>query len=215
MIALLSQRMESLFGMDERILEEVNIGLFLGDLCDRTLTLMGKRELNIIRDFDNDLFLFMDRDVLEKVCVGLLKNAIENTPDEGKIVLTAIKENGVIQIRFKDYGIGITSQNKGLIFGGFFHTQQTNLYSTKRPYEFGAGGTGSDLLRIKCFSKKYDFSVDFESTRCKYIPEDKDLCPGRISECKYVSGVSECHSSGESTFIIKFTEDEFQNKPQN
>jgi hypothetical protein len=38
-----------------------------------------------------------------------------------------------------------------MIFGGFFHTQETELYSSKRPYEFNAGGSGSDLLRTRVF----------------------------------------------------------------
>ena len=73
--------------------------------------------------------------------------------------------------------------------------------------EFGAGGTGSDLLRIKCFSERYGFAIDFESNRCKHIPGDRDLCPGSIFKCKFISRPSECLSSGESTFIISFPED--------
>jgi len=214
-IAHISERLESLLATDETVMEEVNVGRFLNDLCDGVLGSMGKRDLNLIRDIDDGIQLIVDRNVLEKVCLGLLKNAIENTPDEGKMVLTAKKENGVVKIRFHDYGVGITSQNKDLIFGGFFHTQHTDLYSTKRPYEFGAGGAGSDLLRIKCFSEKYGFDVDFETTRCRYIPEDTDLCPGRISECIFVSEVSGCHSSGESIFTINIREEGFQQKSSN
>jgi len=204
-VELISGRLESLFSTDEVLMEEIPVSPFLNDLCNRALSSMGHRDLNLIQDFDDILTLHMDRMILQKVCEGLLKNAIESTPDEGKIVLTARKEDGEIQIMFHDYGVGITSQNQRMIFGGFFHTQDTNLYSTKRPYEFGAGGTGSDLLRIKCLSERYGFEVDFKSTRCKYIPEDTDLCPGRISKCKFISEVSECLSSGESTFIIRLS----------
>jgi hypothetical protein len=91
-----------------------------------------------------------------------------------------------------------------MIFGGFFHTQDTGLYSSKRPYEFNAGGSGSDLLRIKCLSERHMFSVGFESTRCKFIPEDEDICQGRIAECRFVANESECFSSGESRFFVKF-----------
>lgn len=209
MAELLSERLESLFSKNEPIMEEISVSQFLEDLTNRTLYSMGDRELNLVQDFAGSLNLFMDRTVLQKVCEGLLKNAIENTPDEGKIVLTARKRDEEIQISFHDFGVGITSQNQRMIFGGFFHTQDTNLYSTKRPYEFGAGGTGSDLLRIKCLSEKYGFDVDFKSTRCRYIPGDTDVCPGRISRCKFISKASECLSSGESTFMVKFKQDKF------
>ena len=154
----------------------------------------------------------MDRVVLQKTCEGLLKNAIENTPDEGKIVLTAKREGHEVQIIFHDYGVGITSQNQTMIFGGFFHTQDTDLYSTKRPYEFGAGGSGSDLLRIRCLADRKGFDINFKSTRCRYIPEDTDLCPGRISKCRFVSDTAGCLASGESTFIVRFQQETLDKK---
>ena len=85
-----------------------------------------------------------------------------------------------------------------------FHTQDTDLYSSKRHYEFNAGGSGSDLLRLKSFSERFGFSVDFGSTRCRFIPTDGDRCPGRISACHFITNKSECFSSGGSTFSIEF-----------
>jgi len=203
-LELLSKQLDALFSMDETHVEEINVGRFLNDLCDRTLVRMGEREVKIVRGFDEGLLISMDRKVLEKVCEGLLKNAIENTPDEGIIEITAMRQDGEIWILFHDYGVGITPQNQQMIFGGFFHTQDTNFYSSKRPYEFNAGGSGSDLLRTKCFSERYGFTVDFESTRCKFIPDDRDLCPGRISKCTSITDPSQCLSSGESAFVVKF-----------
>lgn len=208
-IEQISSRLESLFDGDEAIIAEISTSPMLGEICDQALSSMGDRELTLLRDFDDGLSLHMDRIAFQKVCEGLLKNAIENTPDEGQIVLTAKKEGGDLQIMFHDYGVGITAQNQPMIFGGFFHTQDTDLYSTKSPYAFGAGGSGSDLLRIRCLADRYGFGIEFKSTRCKYIPEDTDLCPGRISKCKFISEASECLSSGESTFLIMFPPDKF------
>jgi signal transduction histidine kinase len=125
--------------------------------------------------------------------------------DEGIIEINARLEDDEICIAFQDYGVGITPQNQKLIFGGFFHTQDTNLYSSKKPYEFNAGGSGSDLLRTKVFSERYGFSVDFDSTRCKFIPTDREMCPGRISACQSITKKSDCLSSGGSVFSIKFS----------
>jgi signal transduction histidine kinase len=105
-------------------------------------------------------------------------------------------------IRFRDFGIGITAENQRLVFTGFFHTQDTDLYSTKAPYDFNAGGSGADLLRAKVFSERYGFAIDFESTRCSYIPEDIDECPGRISLCKFTDGKADCLVSG-TTFSLR------------
>ena len=203
-LGIISDRLESLLSKTEIRKEEIQVGEFLHTLYDYTLSDMGERELNIARNFDNGIRLFTDRSILEKVCQGLLKNAIENTPDEGTIEIIAKKENGEIWITFRDYGVGISQQNQKLIFGGFFHTQDTDFYSSKKPYEFNAGGTGSDLLRIKTFSERLDFSVEFYSTRCKFIPTDREICPGRISACQSITEKSECLDSGGSVFLIKF-----------
>ena len=144
----------------------------------------------------------MDREMLKKVCEGLLKNAIENTPDEGEISIKANKEKEGIRIEISDSGMGITTENQKMIFGGFFHTQETGLYSSKRPYQFNAGGSGTDLLRIKIFSERFGFSIDFESKRCSFIPEDKDQCLGKISSCPHIGHINECLSSGGSRFSI-------------
>jgi hypothetical protein len=107
-----------------------------------------------------------------------------------------------VVIHFRDFGTGITAENQRLVFTGFFHTQDTSYYSTKAPYEFNAGGSGADLLRAKVFSERYGFLIDFESTRCKYIPEDIDQCPGLISLCKFIDDKLDCLVSG-TVFTLK------------
>ena len=200
----ISSRIESVFSNEEVLMEKVPIQEFLDELYDKAITSMAGRNLAISRHFERDITLTMDRGILMKSFLGLLKNAIENTPDEGKIEIRAASKDDEIRIEVKDYGVGITEENQKLIFGGFFHTQDTDLYSSKRPYEFNAGGTGSDLLRIKSFSEQFGFSVDFESTRCRFIPADNDRCSGKISTCQFIKNESECFSSGGSSFSLTF-----------
>ena len=198
------RRIESLFSSEEIRMEKIPLNEFLDDLYTEAISSMQGRDLTIIRNFEKEILITMDRTILEKVFLGLIKNAIENTPDEGKIEITVTPKDGEIWIDIHDYGVGITPQNQKMIFGGFFHTQDTDLYSSKRPYEFNAGGSGSDLLRTKSFSERYGFSVDFDSIRGKFIPKDTDMCPGKISACSFITEKSGCFSSGGSTFSIKF-----------
>jgi signal transduction histidine kinase len=204
MLETISDRLESFFAMNEIRKQEIQLGEFLHGICDVARSAMGNRELDMARNFDNSVRLFTDRDILEKVCSGLLKNAIENTPDQGLVEIVVTKKTGEIRIEFRDTGVGITSENQKMIFGGFFHTQDTMLYSSKSPYEFNAGGTGSDLLRIKTFSERLGFSVEFASSRCKFIPSDREMCPGRVSACHFITEKSECFSSGGSVFSVIF-----------
>ena len=201
----ISKRIESLYNIEEIDMEHILLSSFLNDVCNEAITAMEGRDVRIIRNFEKEnTFLTMDKTILKKVLLGLLKNAIENTPDEGKIEVTTTAKDSEVRIDIHDYGVGITPQNQKMIFGGFFHTQDTDMYSSKKPYAFNAGGSGSDLLRIKSFSERYGFSVDFNSTRCTFIPKDTDICPGMISSCPFIKDKSECFSSGESTFSVTF-----------
>jgi sensor histidine kinase regulating citrate/malate metabolism len=146
----------------------------------------------------------MPLEPLRKVVDGLIKNAIENTPDEGKIELIVRKNGEGSEFVVHDYGVGIIEEAQRLIFEGFFATQDTMAYSSKRPFDFNAGGKGADLLRMKIFSERYNFKIDMISSRCKFIPKETDVCPGRISECEFCSNKEDCHRSGGTTFTINF-----------
>jgi signal transduction histidine kinase len=201
-IELITERIESLYRTEEVREEHILLDVFLNNLCDDTAELMKKRELDVIRSFEKSIAVFMDRNILKKVCGGILKNAVENTPDEGVVEVSAYSVNNSVQIDFRDFGVGISSENQKMIFGGFFHTQDTDVYSSKEPYMFNAGGSGSDLLRMKVLSEQYRFRLNFNSTRCVFIPADRDICTGRISRCQAVKSRQECLASGGSIFSV-------------
>jgi signal transduction histidine kinase len=199
---LLSDSLDSIYKVDEEHTEKLLVEDFLQSVCDDSRRAMGQREVEFIQDFDKGVIILANRSALEKVCSGILRNAIENTPDQGRIEVTAKIERDQMVINFRDFGTGITADNQRLLFTGFFHTQDTSHYSTKAPYHFNAGGSGADLLRAKVFSERYGFAIDFESTRCTYIPEDIHECPGRISLCKFIDDKSDCLASG-TTFSLR------------
>jgi len=151
-----------------------------------------------------DLSVPMDPQILQHILESLLKNAVENTPDEGWIGIYLERKGGRVLLNVRDSGIGITAENQKSIFDGLFHTGDTDLYASKKPFEFGAGGKGLDLLRIKTHGQHFGFELSVESRRCVYIPMDQDLCPGKISLCPHCQKPEDCFSFGGSTFSISF-----------
>ena len=141
---------------------------------------------------------------LEKLVVGLIKNAIENTPDEGKVVVKVKKGDAAVVFSVKDFGVGIVEEHGKRIFEGFFPTHDTEAYSSKKPYDFNAGGKGADLLRLKIFSERFNFKLDVSSARCRYIPLSTDVCPGKISDCEFCQNIEDCYGSGQTTFTAVF-----------
>jgi len=164
------------------------------------------RDVTLLTKLDIDPPLLIDSEVLEKALMSLLKNAIENTPDGGEILVSLSRQEGSIELVVKDSGVGITEESQKQIFGGFYHSKETDFYSTKKPFDFGAGGKGLDLLRLKIFGERYHFQVGCQSTRCRYIPRENDICPGVIAKCPHVQNQEQCSKSGGTSFKMVFPE---------
>ncbi len=167
-------------------------------------TFRTHRQVEILTKFEAAPPVFLPEEVLQKVIDGLIRNAVENTPDEGKIEIAVEKKGEGSQLVVKDFGIGIPEEAKSRILEGYFTTQDIMNYSTKHPFDFGAGGKGADLLRMKIFSERYDFKIGLDSTRCRHIPMEKDICPGRISRCKFCKEPNDCYGSGSTVVTVTF-----------
>jgi len=184
--------------------EGIDIYPFLAHLLENVKHQAAHRGVEINLDGGKDITLTVDQEILEEIVTGLLKNAIENTPDEGIIRMVLEQKGQWLQIKVMDFGIGITKENQKHLFNGLFHTLDTELYTSKKPYDFGAGGKGLDLLRMKTYAQRFGFDISVASRRCTHLPTDGDLCPGKISECPHCKSSNDCIGSGGSTFCISF-----------
>ena len=143
-------------------------------------------------------------EVLKDTLDGILRNAVENTPDGGSVRISVRRDNAKTVIEIKDTGIGIRDENLRFIFDGLYHTEATDLYSSKRPYEFGAGGKGLNLFRLKTYGQQFGFDIKVESRRCPGIPAEEDVCPGDIALCDPAKSSHYCINGGGTTFSIDF-----------
>jgi PAS domain S-box-containing protein len=127
-------------------------------------------------------------DPLQKVVDGLIRNAVENTPD-GRAIHVLVHEKGSkVELVVQDQGTGLTEDAQKRIFEGFFTTQETLHYSSKHPFDFNAGGKGADLLRMKIFSERFNFKISMTSRRCSRLPDAADVCPGSEQACNQRPG---------------------------
>ena len=146
----------------------------------------------------------IDPKMLAKILRTLVKNAVENTPDGGEIIISLTQHPSGTLLQVQDHGVGILPSDREFIFQGFHHTQETEEYSTKKPFDFEAGGKGLELMRLKILAEEGAFDISFESSRCRYLPTHLDHCCGRISSCPYISDLEECKRSGGTTFWVLF-----------
>jgi signal transduction histidine kinase len=192
------------FSIRSEVQETVRLFPLIQSVLDSTREKARHRDIQISVEGDEDISIVADPRIVEETLEGLLRNAIENTPDEGRVHVGLEQVQQNILLNVQDGGIGISDENQRYIFDGLFTTQETDLYSSRRPYDFGAGGKGLDLLRIKAYGQRFGFGLSMESRRCVYLPTDRDICPGKISQCSRCQSIEDCLNSGGSTFSLAF-----------
>jgi PAS domain S-box-containing protein len=200
----LRKRIEGIYGSRQSEIAEVPLDRYVQERVQTLQPQFSHRRSEVITRMVQVPRVSIPEDVLRKVVDGLIRNAIENTPDGGRVEVAVHRKGLGAELVVQDYGVGITVENQKRIFEGFFSTQETIAYSSKQPFDFNAGGKGADLLRIKIFAERYDFRIHMDTTRCHFIPRDEDVCPGRISECRFCHGQEDCLASGGTAFRVFF-----------
>jgi PAS domain S-box-containing protein len=194
------------FGPSESASENIDLAAFLPLFNNELKQKYPDRDVDVSVDLLEKVpQISIPRDILSKILEGLIKNGIENTPDGGSIKISLENKAGSVLLKIHDFGVGIKEDDRTSIFGGFFTTQETLLYSTKNPYAFNAGGKGADLLRMKIFSERYGFSISLDSKRCRFLVENPDSsCPGNIEKCNFCKSKEECEQAGSTVFSVLF-----------
>jgi len=172
-----------------------------------SLLMKQNRQLDICFEKPDKVTIKIQPHILVSILRGLVRNAIENTPDHGRIVVGGFFTQQGYTISVRDFGVGIPEDQQSNVFEGFYPIQETDLYSSGRPYGFLAGGTGADLLKMRIFSERIGFVIRFNSQRCSCIPTSRDLCPGDIKKCSCCQGIEDCLANGGSEFLVDFPND--------
>jgi len=204
-IQRIRRRIEDLFGPSESVPEEIRLDDFVEDKIEKLRSRFTNRQCQLVVETEPVQAVYIPPDILAKIIEGLVRNAVENTPD-GSVIEVKVREGKEgPEFEVKDFGVGITDENQRLIFDNYFTTYEIMNYSSKKPYDFMAGGKGFDLLRIKIFSERYNFKTKMVSTRCGFIPKEEDFCPGNINNCEHIRTEKDCMNSGGTTMTIKFS----------
>ena len=131
MVDKVRNRIEEIFGSQEAVAEKINLGDFVQETIERIRPLFAHRHLDVVINVESTPPIYIPADPLEKLIIGLVKNAIENTPDEGRVEVTVKNKKAGVEFLVQDAGIGIVEEHRKRIFEGFFPTQETNKYSSK------------------------------------------------------------------------------------
>lgn len=200
----LRRRIDWLFGPREAKPERINLARFTDQYIQILRPKFAHRRLALEVHLEDTSPIFVPGDVLGKVIEGLTRNAVENTPDGGTVRVAVRPGTAGPELEIRDSGIGLTAENRKLIFGNFFTVYEPLQYSTRSPYDFRAGGKGFDLLRMQMFAERYGFKMVMDSTRCRFIPSDTDECPGEVGDCMHLQRPEQCRENGGTVVTVMF-----------
>lgn len=130
------------------------------DLANHAKATMGplatKKSVSfeVIVDPDTPL-LIGDEEVLRRIVVNLVNNALRFTPPGGKVALELFYQDDALVIRVSDTGCGISADQIDTVFDRFV--------SSPRSEQTGEGGTGLGLSIVRNFTVMMGGNVTAES----------------------------------------------------
>ncbi|SHE34648.1 sensor histidine kinase [Clostridium fallax] len=129
---------------------------------------------------EEEYYMYVDRNSMERIILNLLSNSIKFTPRGGEILVDLIVNNKGIYIKIKDTGIGISKENQKIIFERFRQVDK----SFTRNHE----GSGIGLSLVKSLIEFYGGSIRVQSELNKgseftiYMPNIKPEKIDKIDE---------------------------------
>jgi len=122
--------------------ESVSLNQIVGD-CVRAAQVLAKRK-NLQMDFDEQsksLTMRGDGELLKRMLLNLLDNAVKYTPEGGEIRLELSSQDGNARLTVSDTGIGIPEDDQPRIFDRFYRVDKA------RSRALGGAGLGLSIVR--------------------------------------------------------------------
>ncbi|MFA8341903.1 MAG: tetratricopeptide repeat protein [Rhodothermaceae bacterium] len=145
-----SQKGELVIKKEKFLLKQVFSDIF--SLVENNIK---SKKIDLAIYIDETINLFADKNTVVSVLQNLISNAIKFTPENGKIKVTAKRENGKAKIEISDTGIGIEERNQQKLFSidSNLHRSGTN----------GEPGSGLGLILCKEFVEKNNGEISVTS----------------------------------------------------
>jgi len=149
--------------MDIR-LTEFSIEHVIAAQCDMARPLTEKKNIDLNTEIQADLPpLFQDQARVQQILNNLLSNAIKFTPEGGRILVTAQRnERSELVLRVVDTGVGITAEDQQLIFEKFRQGRTAMPGGDAMTREYSGTGLGLSIVKELCKLLGGEVSVESE-----------------------------------------------------
>ncbi|WP_028403133.1 sensor histidine kinase [Ectobacillus panaciterrae] len=131
-------------------------GIFLFQYVrNHLLSLIMKKQIELHIQIPDRFTLYGDEDLLRRLFINLMENAIKYTPEGGTVEIKACSKEQFIHIEVIDHGIGIPEEHLPFIFQRFYRVDDSRSRSQ--------GGTGLGLSLCKWIVEVHKGTIEVHS----------------------------------------------------
>jgi len=130
-------------------------------LIERIQSALGRqfeeKNIQLVTDVEPGLpDVLVDKDRIIQVLTNLVGNALQYTPNGGKVTMTTRRERSEILFSVKDTGIGISAEQLTHVFNRFYRTDKSRNRAS--------GGSGIGLTIAKALVQAHQGKIWAESS---------------------------------------------------
>jgi signal transduction histidine kinase len=122
--------------------EPVDLSDLLGAIVDQVQPLAEAKSISLTQTIDEAVVVHGQIDLLTRLFLNLLDNAIKYTPPDGRVSISARTEARAVKIAVRDTGPGIAHEHLPHLFERFYRVESDR---GRRWGENGKGGAGLGL----------------------------------------------------------------------
>ena len=126
-------------GQIMRQVENIDVGDFLGAVLDQVRPLAIAKAITLDENIPGGLTMGGDMDLLIRLFLNLLENAVKYTPDKGRVTIQAARKTPFIQITISDTGPGIAAEHLPHLFERFYRAESDRARLGQNNDQGGAG----------------------------------------------------------------------------
>ena len=125
----------------------IDIGELLASVVDQVQHVAAEKSLTLVVDLQANLIIVGKMDLLIRLFINLIDNAIKYTPTGESIHLSAKREGDLIEITVRDTGDGIAAEHLPHLFERFYRVEsgrarQVELHDDRYVQDHGGAGLG-------------------------------------------------------------------------
>lgn len=129
----------------------VSVARLVDSLCDEFATKAQQKNISIERHTrEGAIPVYGDEERLRQVFAILMDNALRYSRPNGRVKVTVLKEDGHLNITFRDYGIGLTEEEAEMAFERFYRGHDAQKH---------ASGTGLGLPVAKAIVQGHNGTI--------------------------------------------------------